>query len=231
VLLRGAQGLLVARDKRAVPVLLALLSDAPVEVARDAHEMLGWVAGDKGPGDALGDNAEGRKKCRASWDAWWKANEARLDLAKAEVDLPWLSANQRARTVATQFATALTKGDANLLKKSTDVPFCMIGAITMNTRQEFDQMLGQAIVQGPQRPKIEFSPAQLINLNDYLKTTHGQQMKGFIDKHPRSEIRIVYLSGKTAGQNREDTAALIVRVRGGQAHVIGIGEARDNRKP
>jgi hypothetical protein len=231
VRLRGAQGLLVARDKRAVPVLLTLLSDAPVEIARDAHEMLGWLAGDKGPGDSLGDDAEGRKKSRASWDGWWKANEAKFDLAKAEVDLPWLSGNQRARAVTMQFINSMLKGDAELLKKSTDVPFCMVGVMTLNTRQEFDQLLGQAIAQAPKQPKVEFGPPRLVSLNVYLKSPSGEKMKEFIGKHPQGEIRIVYLSGKMAGQAREETAALIVRVRGGRAHVIGIGEVRETPRP
>src|SRR5207249_3312327 len=137
-------------------------------------DALGGLASDKSPAETPGDDAEGRKKCRAAWEAWWKANEGKVDLAKADVGLPWLSANQRARSVAMQFINALLKGDAKLLSSSTDVPFCMAGIMVLKTRQEFDQMLGQAILQAPQRPKIEFSPPQLMNPDDYLKSHAGE---------------------------------------------------------
>src|SRR5205814_2312524 len=106
---------------------------------------------------------------------------------------------------------------------STDVPFCLIGLVTLNTRQEFDQMLGQAIQQAPPQ-QIEFAPLRLIPLDDYLKTQGGQKVKDFLGKMPRSEVRIVYLTAKQAG--RDETGALIIRARGGRAHVIGLGEAK-----
>ncbi|MBI1914558.1 MAG: HEAT repeat domain-containing protein [Planctomycetes bacterium] len=223
VRLRAAQGLLAARDKNAVPVLLALVGDAPADVAREAHDLLGGVAGDKAPAESPADGAEGRKKSKAAWDAWWKDNESKLDLAKADVDLPWRSANQRARSVATQFVNALTKSDAKRLKNSTDVPFSLSGFMVMKTRQEFDQMFGQLLQ--PQRPKIEFSPPQLIGLEEYLKNPGAQRLKDFLGGLPRSEIRVVTMTVKTQGM-REEKAVLIVRVRGGKAHVVGIGEAK-----
>ena len=77
---------------------------------------------------------------------------------------------------------------------------------------------------------MEFSPPRLVGLDDYLKTPGGQRLREFIARQTHSEIRIVYLSAKMAGQGAEETGALIVRVRGGRAHVIGIGEVKDNRK-
>jgi hypothetical protein len=224
VRLRGAQGLLAARDKKAVHVLLTLVGDASDDVAREAHDLLGGVAGDKAPADSAADGAEGKKKRKAAWDAWWKDNERKLDLAKADVDLPWRSTNQRARSVATQFLNAVVKGDAKLLGNSIDVPFSLSGFMVMKTRQEFDQMLGQALAQ-PQRPKIEFSPPQFIGLEEYLKSPGGQRMKEFLGGLPRSEVRVVSMTVKTQGV-REEKAALIVRVRGGRAHVVGIGEVK-----
>ncbi|HKB35999.1 MAG TPA: HEAT repeat domain-containing protein, partial [Gemmataceae bacterium] len=61
VRLRGAQGLLAARDKRAVPVLVQLVSDASALVAREAHEVLSATASDVIPPSDLGDGTEARK--------------------------------------------------------------------------------------------------------------------------------------------------------------------------
>jgi HEAT repeat protein len=97
VRLRGAQGLLAARDKRAVPVLVQLVSDASTRVARESHEVLSAIASDVNPADALGDGTEARKMHREAWEAWWKDNESKLDLAKDDLDQLWERAKRRAR--------------------------------------------------------------------------------------------------------------------------------------
>lgn len=226
VRLRAAQGLLAARDKSALPALLPLLTDAPPEVAQEVCDLLGAVAGDKAPTTALGEDAAGRKKCRADWDAWWKVNGAKLDLTRANVELPWLNPGQQARAVTMQFARALTRGDTKALLKTIDVPFSLVGAITLNTREDVERLLGQAIAQ-PQRPKVTFYPPRPGDLKEYLKSADvaNQPAKDFLAKHPQAQLRLVYLSGKTKGTDRVETAAVLVRLHGGRAKVVGIGQA------
>jgi len=125
--------------------------------------------------------------------------------------------------VATQLVNAITKSDAKLLKNSTDVPFSLSGIMVMKTRQELDQLFGQLLQ--PQRPKIEFSPPQLIRFEEYLKNPGAQRLKEFLEGLPRSEVRVVTMTVKTQGV-REEKAVLIVRVRGGKARVVGIGETK-----
>jgi HEAT repeat protein len=82
VRLRAAQGLLAAKDKAALPRLVALLDEESVEVAWQAEELLHYAAGDDSLDIVVGAGAaEQRRKCRAAWETWWKEHGAALDLA------------------------------------------------------------------------------------------------------------------------------------------------------
>lgn len=82
VRLQAARGLVAGRDKEAVPVLIAMLGDAPLPLAVQAEDVLGRIAGDKSPEISLGGTE--RKKCQDAWAAWWAANGATVDLGKIE---------------------------------------------------------------------------------------------------------------------------------------------------
>ncbi len=81
---RAATALLVSRDRRAVPVLVALLSDGPPELAWQAEETLFRLAGDKGPTATVLGSEDGRRKARAAWAAWWLQKGDSVDLARFE---------------------------------------------------------------------------------------------------------------------------------------------------
>ena len=85
VRLRTAQGLLAARNREAIPILLALLDTAPVELAWQAEELLHCVAGETAPESVLAlGGAAARKKCRDDWETWWRQQGARVDLTKLD---------------------------------------------------------------------------------------------------------------------------------------------------
>jgi hypothetical protein len=78
-----ARTLVFAGDKSAVPTLLALVRDGPIDDARRAHYLLCQIAGECVPGfDIDAGGILGRGKCWDAWTAWWKANEARVDLSR-----------------------------------------------------------------------------------------------------------------------------------------------------
>jgi hypothetical protein len=80
---RAALGLLVGRDRTAVPALVELLNDAPADLAWQAEETLRRLAGDKSPAPSLGDgSAAARRQCHDTWAAWWKADGGKVDLAR-----------------------------------------------------------------------------------------------------------------------------------------------------
>jgi HEAT repeat protein len=86
VRLRVAIALVGAREKQAVPVLIDLLPKLGEDEGSRAEEILGRLAGDKGPTVALGSDAASKKKAQEAWQAWWKAHGAKLDMAKLDTD-------------------------------------------------------------------------------------------------------------------------------------------------
>jgi hypothetical protein len=85
---QAAHGLLSARDKSAVPVLIDLLKQAPRPLVWQAEELLGRVAGDKRPRAPVGTGATGeRKKACAAWEGWWKTQGARIDWKTIDVGM------------------------------------------------------------------------------------------------------------------------------------------------
>jgi hypothetical protein len=81
VRLRVGLALAAAHDKEAVPVLIDLLGELPLEQAWQAEDVLRQLADGRGPDAALGEDAAARKKAREQWAAWWQDNRERADLA------------------------------------------------------------------------------------------------------------------------------------------------------
>jgi hypothetical protein len=87
----AATALARAGEKKAVPVLVALLVDAPEEQAWRVEDLLLRIAGDKAPTLALDvTSAKVREKCRDAWADWWKNNEEKADLASLDKETPSL---------------------------------------------------------------------------------------------------------------------------------------------
>jgi HEAT repeat protein len=82
---RVALALVDAKDKEAVPALIALLADSAVEDRDAVEEKLGLVAGDKAPAYPTLNSEEARKKYLLAWESWWKANGEKLDMAKIDL--------------------------------------------------------------------------------------------------------------------------------------------------
>jgi HEAT repeat protein len=104
VRLRSAVALAHHGDKSAVPVLIALLVDLPLDQVWEAEELLTTLAGEAAPDVPSGDKPEERKKCRDAWAAWWKDNAARADLGRlknhASLGLIILCSVERGRVFA-----------------------------------------------------------------------------------------------------------------------------------
>jgi HEAT repeat protein len=77
---RAAQGLLFARDKQAVPVLIALLVDRNTTLVWQVEELLRGIAGDQ---DVVATADLGsRDKTLKAWQDWWRSHAAHIDLAR-----------------------------------------------------------------------------------------------------------------------------------------------------
>jgi hypothetical protein len=86
VRMRVALALAGRRDKEAVPVLIALLADLPLEQAWQVEDFLGRIAGDKAPSAALTAAPADRARCRQAWADWWEANGRGIDLARVDLE-------------------------------------------------------------------------------------------------------------------------------------------------
>jgi hypothetical protein len=84
---QAAVGLVAAGDKSAMPTLVALLDEGPLPLAQRAEEQLYRIARDQAPSATLGKtDAASRRRCRDEWEAWWRTNADKLDLARVNRD-------------------------------------------------------------------------------------------------------------------------------------------------
>jgi HEAT repeat protein len=75
VRLRSALALAHGRDPKAVSTLITLLTELPLNQARQAEEFLTELAGDQAPKVAMNSDDGTRQKCRDAWATWWQASE------------------------------------------------------------------------------------------------------------------------------------------------------------
>ena len=84
VRLRVGIALVSAHDREAVPLLIDLIPELSAAEASQAQELLFVLAGEKTPELQADADADGRKKNRDAWTAWWKANGDKVELAKLD---------------------------------------------------------------------------------------------------------------------------------------------------
>lgn len=82
VRLRVALALAASGAKEAIPVLIALLAELPVDQAFLAEDALLRVADTEAPPAALSTATGAREQCRDAWAAWWRTHAATADLGK-----------------------------------------------------------------------------------------------------------------------------------------------------
>jgi hypothetical protein len=85
----AARGLLAGRNRAAVPVLIALLTEAPEEETWRVEDCLIHVAAGQAPSVPEAGKDDPRKVLRAAWEKWWANNAGRVDLARLD-DAPRL---------------------------------------------------------------------------------------------------------------------------------------------
>jgi hypothetical protein len=237
---QAAQALLADRDKAAIPVLVALLDDAPLELAQNVEGLLGSVTGAQPtPVEMTADKAS-RKAARVAWSAWWQANEAKADLAGVLHDTPVARA-QKARKVCTQSLDALLQLNAGAFKKSVKFPFYMQGlnpgggnSETKNGEQidQFFRMMSMIPQIKQELKNMAFKVTRVGRLEEYLEDA-PQPEKSFLDRLRKPEIYIVYISVTRNGVplQGDASAAMFVRLTGGRAWVVGMGNpGQRNRK-
>jgi hypothetical protein len=89
---RAAVGRLAAGDAGGLEVLVALLGDAPADLAGAAEDVLLRLAGEQAPpaGSAVNGKAGERKAWQAAWESWRREHGARVDPARLHATAPHL---------------------------------------------------------------------------------------------------------------------------------------------
>jgi hypothetical protein len=72
----------IAHEKDAVPVLIELLAELPIEQAWPIYDFLGRLAGEQAPEADAHDGT--RRKARDAWLRWWSAVGDKIDLTQLE---------------------------------------------------------------------------------------------------------------------------------------------------
>jgi HEAT repeat protein len=225
---RAAQGLLAGRDRRALPALTTLLSEGPPEVAVRAEDLLYCLAGAQAPRVALGNTPASRKRCRTAWEQWWKVNEKRLDLAKADADLPPHNRGLQVRALARQFAEALFRADEAVLKQVTDVPFTATGKKVYTERAELEQELFAELADGSTGQRASFSLGPTIGVADLGKLL-GVEERALLNPLRKPENRVVVVRAQVA--NEPQALCVLVRESKQGLHVIGLVQMGGARPP
>jgi HEAT repeat protein len=214
---RAAQGLLAGRDHDALPALVALLTEAPRDVAEQADDLLRCAAGDQAPLTPLGLHDVSRRLCRSAWSGWFKVYGKAVPLASRDVDLLPFNPTLQVRTATRQFLTAVSRGDLALFQKVTDVPFVMGGDQTFTARDQLDRFLLNLASDGP---KGTYLVGRVAGVDAFVARLPADQRMPFLGLR-RPENRAAYVLYSADGKRQQ--SAVIVRLAGGRGQVIGVG--------
>jgi hypothetical protein len=219
---RAAQGQLAGRDRSGVPVLITLLAEGPMDLAVAAEDLLTCLAGQRSPLVAVTDDPAVRKRCRDAWAGWWRVAN-KMDLGRLDLDLPPFNPTLRVRTAARQFMSAMLRGDAEGVKKVTDVPFRFMGGQTFATREDLERMLDQNPLGQRGLMAFPFSILRTGPLDASLAP--NPEDRQFLARMKKNDIRVVYVQFLIPGRpDAGEVMPLLVRATGEQAHVMGIGQ-------
>jgi hypothetical protein len=235
VRLQAARGTLASRDKAAIPILIALLEETEDGLGQKAEESLYRAAGQIAPADALGSD---RKRARQAWTRWWTEHEAKVDLSKADVDLNTTNPRALARRVAEQFLAAFTKKDAKGLERTIGVPFIMpFGVAPVETHAQVIQFFQSA----EKTEEAKFVLGKSMPIEEYLKIVEKKlagRQKDRADpatekiwdvlRKPGTSAIAVTVSYDAKKTTKEE-AWLFIRVKGGRAQVIGVGDGNHRK--
>jgi hypothetical protein len=223
---RAAQGLVAGHDKTAVPALIALVADGPLDVAQRADDLLACllppsVYSFRAP---VGDTDLVRRSCRNGWEIAWKSYGKTLDLAHADVDLLPFNPALQARTATRQFLGTMRRGDVLGMEKATDVPFVMIGNNqTFTTREELNQFCAGFAANGnnaPMSASIGTTVGPSTASEEYGKRLPPDQ-KTALAPVLKAETRVVKVSAVFNGQVQK--LVVFVRTGGERGFVVGYG--------
>ncbi len=172
VRLRAAQGLIAGKDSQAVPVVIALLAEAPAEMASQAEEMLWRLAGDRSPARPPGNDA---REYRELWSRWWRDHGKEVDLARLAEQPPQLGFTLIAHSNKVwewdrAGKVRWTIGDLNMPIEAMVLPGGRVLVVENAARRVSERDLTGKILWEYQTPDQALSARRLPNGNLFVST-------------------------------------------------------------
>jgi hypothetical protein len=211
--------LLAGRDRTAIPALIAAVLDAAPSHASRADDLLSCVAGPRAPRVVFEDAPPARRRCHAAWAAWWRAN-GRVDLARADVDLPPFNATLRGRQAARRFLAAFLQGDQEALPTVVEAPF-LLGDRVFPQAPDLVNSLAQ--MSDARKEAGPAPPAFLLRSGEGVARIGSAAEQAFLKRFPRGELRalLAVLPAEATG-TKPINATILIRLSGQQARVVGF---------
>jgi hypothetical protein len=245
---QAAYTVFAARDKAAVPVLVALLDNGPVELARKAEELLVGVSPEPVSKTELTEKSSDRRKVREAWAAWWRTNGGKVDMSQVTLDTR-IAREMRARQITTRCLNAFLHLDVVAFKKTVKfpcyLPFGPNGNGEIKSGQQIDQFFKLIESQGGKQAKeqfkrIKFKVTTVGGLEQFLKipldnnrrfmAAQRQLEDKFLKRYPKREMLITYVAATMDGRPQPEEVVVFVRMTGGRAWVVGLGQGRGQVK-
>jgi HEAT repeat protein len=235
---RTAQGLLAARDRDGLPVLIGLLKDGSPDLAVRAEELLCCAAGYRAPHIPFSEDGPLRANCVKAWNTWQKNYGKTVDLSKADVDLPPNNQLLEARDVLRRFYNALSSGNEEAFRKAADVPFHLQNAATYAGKDDLGRFFANDSNNfGLKNPGMYPAIISTLPLEEYRRVNpNGQgatpEERAFVDKlklKPADAVVFLvqmYQVGQPLPNPPDATNGIVTLVRFGPdgPRVIAIGQ-------
>jgi hypothetical protein len=222
---RAAQGLLAARERQAIPALIALLPTGDASVPERAEGLLLTLADKTAPAMIFGDTTADREKCHAAWLTWWDHHRDKLDLARAEVGLALGNRTALARKTAEDFLRALVTGDKALMGHCSAVPFHWGNDMVLQTREEFDKWMDylKQMIDAHGREAIpQMTVTRVVTVAQQIPVCSSDAELAYVKAQPPAVTVVVQVS---LGNNR--TGPMVIRLGAGRGRVIGLLEPKE----
>jgi hypothetical protein len=230
---RAAVGMVAGRDKSAVPALISLVADGPLDAAQRADDLLACLLPPSASSyrTPVGDTDQARRTCRGAWEIAWKNAGKALDLAHADADLLPFNPALQARTAARQFLDAMHRMSVPAMQKATDVPFIWIqnNNQTFTTREELNQFCAGFAGNGnnlAMAAQVGTTTGPATAAEEYAKRLAPDQ-KTALAPILKAEMRVIRVSARF--NNQEQKLVVFVRTGGERGFVVGYGPEQPPR--
>jgi hypothetical protein len=233
----AALGLLAARDRSGLGVLVQVVREGTPTQARLANDILTALAGTGSVGAIDLGGPAARSNLARAWDAWVQSTGRQLDLSRADVEYGSLNRSLTALQMARKFValaeSANQNGNVLQVKPLIGLPFVHMDSNFAATPQELENVLQNYGVPTPPRGG-EITLTTRLQPADTLARAGHPGAKNVVGRHPRDEVVAVDSTYRFVGNSNATRMMIFVRLGkpGTPAKVVGFSFlSLDIRRP